>query len=117
MKLWLDQMLPRRLCDPIAEWTGCQVWHVGTEYPEDEHIFEAARSAGAVVVTKDSDFISLVERMGSPPQLIWLRCGNCSNPELERILKATLPTALELLEKGEPIIEITGAARLTRAAE
>ena len=113
MKLWLDQMLPRRLCDPIAEWTDREVWHVGTQYPEDEDIFQAARSAGAVVVTKDSDFISLVERLGTPPQLIWLRCGNCSNPELERILKATLPTALEWLDKGEPIVEITGAVRPT----
>ena len=73
-------------------------------------IFQAARAAGAAVVTKDSDFISLIERLGTPPQLIWLRCGNCSNPELERILEATLPTAIELLEKGEPIVEITGAA-------
>ncbi len=110
MKLWLDQMLPRRLCDPIAEWTGCEVSHVGTEYPEDEEIFIAARSAGAAVLTKDSDFVSLIERLGAPPQLVWLRCGNCSNRELERILKATLPTVIDLLREGEPIVEVTGAA-------
>lgn len=111
MKLWLDQMLPQRLCSPIGEWTDCEVWHVGTEYPEDEDIFLAARAADATVLTKDSDFVSLLERLGVPPQLIWLRVGNCSNQELERILKATLPTALELLEKGEPIVEVTGVVR------
>ena len=95
----------------LTDRIGCEVWHVGTEYPEDEDIFLSARSADAVVVTKDSDFISLVERFDPPPQLIWLRCGNPSNRELERILKATLPTALELLEEGEPIVEIAGAAR------
>jgi predicted nuclease of predicted toxin-antitoxin system len=51
VKLWLDQMLPRRLSDPIGEWTGCEVWHVGTEYPEDEDIFLAARAVGAAVLT------------------------------------------------------------------
>ena len=109
MKLWLDQMLPRRLCAPIGEWTGCEVWHVGTEYPEDEDIFHAARTADATVLRKDRDFLSLVERLGAPPPLIWLRVGNCSNQEPERILKATLPTAIELLGKGEPIVEVTGA--------
>lgn len=109
MKFWLDQVLPRRLWAPLSSWTGCEVWHVGTEYPEDEAIFHAARSAGAIVVTKDSDFISLIERLGAPPQLIWLRCGNCSNSELERILSETLPTVLELLEKGEPVVEVTSA--------
>lgn len=58
-----------------------------------------------------------MERLGTPPQLIWLRCGNCSNPELERILTATLPTTLDLLEKGEPIVEITGAARPIKPTE
>jgi predicted nuclease of predicted toxin-antitoxin system len=109
VKLWLDQMLPRRLCAPIGEWTGCEVWHVGTEYREDEDIFHAARAAHATVLTTDSDFVSLLERLGAPPQLIWLRVGNCSNQELERILKATLPTVLEMLAKGEPIVEVTGA--------
>jgi len=109
VKLWLDQMLPRRFCAPIGEWTGCEVWHVGREYPEDEDIFYAARAADATVLTKDSDFVSLVERLGAPPQLIWLRVGNCSNQELARILKATLPTAIELLGKGEPVVEVTEA--------
>lgn len=107
MKLWLDQMLPRRLCIPISEWTGLEAWHVGTQYPEDPDIFRAARAAGAVVITKDSDFVDLIERLGVPPQLVWLRCGNCSNPELERILRSTLPEAVQMLRRGEPVVEIT----------
>jgi predicted nuclease of predicted toxin-antitoxin system len=82
---------------------------VGTIYPEDADIFEAARAAGAVVVSKDNDFLSMVERLGAPPQFLWLRCGNCSNRELERILRATLRDAIALLQRGEPIVEITGA--------
>lgn len=54
------------------------------------------------------DFVSLVERLGTPPQVIWLRCGNRSNQELERILVATLPDAIVLLERGEAVVEVTG---------
>ena len=31
---------------------------------------QAARSASAVVMTKDSDFVSLLERFGPPPQVV-----------------------------------------------
>ena len=117
MKLWLDQMLPRRLCDPFREWTGCEVSHVGTQYLEDADIFKAARAAGAVVVSKDSDLLSMVERVGAPPQFLWRRCGNCSNRELERILKATLGDAIRLLRRGEPIVEITAAFESSGASE
>jgi predicted nuclease of predicted toxin-antitoxin system len=59
-------------------------------------------------MTKDRDFVDLVERYGSPPQVIWLTCGNTSNARLKEILTATLPDALELLRSGERLVEITG---------
>jgi predicted nuclease of predicted toxin-antitoxin system len=59
-------------------------------------------------MTKDRDFVELVERYGSPPQVIWLTCGNTSNARLKEILTATLPDALELLRSGERLVEITG---------
>ncbi len=108
MKLWLDQMLPRRLCERIGKVTGCDTSHVGTGYLDDETIFQAAREARAVLLSKDGDFVTLIERLGPPPQMSWLRCGNRSNQELERILAATLPDAIARLERGEPIVEVTG---------
>jgi predicted nuclease of predicted toxin-antitoxin system len=59
-------------------------------------------------MTKDRDFVELVERYGSPPQVIWLTCGNTSNARLKEILTVTLPDALELLRSGERLVEITG---------
>jgi predicted nuclease of predicted toxin-antitoxin system len=59
-------------------------------------------------MTKDRDFVDFVERYGSPPQVIWLTCGNTSNARLKEILTATLPDALELLRSGERLVEITG---------
>jgi predicted nuclease of predicted toxin-antitoxin system len=59
-------------------------------------------------MTKDSDFVDLVERLGSPPQIIWLTCGNTSNARLREILSETLSRALELLAAGETLVEISG---------
>jgi predicted nuclease of predicted toxin-antitoxin system len=47
----------------------------------DPTIFDAARIADAVVLTKDRDFVDLVRRRGIPPHVIWITCGNTSTHE------------------------------------
>ncbi len=74
---------------------------------EDLEIFNKAKKANAVVMTKDSDFVSLLERFDSPPKIIWLTCGNTSNANLKIILSKTLQDAIDLLESGEKIVEIS----------
>ncbi len=73
---------------------------------EDEEIFLAAKKANAIVMTKDRDFLLLLDRFGTPPPIIWLTCGNTSNVRLKEILVSTLETAIGLLENGEEIVEI-----------
>jgi predicted nuclease of predicted toxin-antitoxin system len=48
----------------------------------DHQIFLRAKQEVAVVLTKDSDFVDLVKRLGTPPQVLWLSCGNTSNARL-----------------------------------
>src|ERR671933_826011 len=72
-------------------------------------IFEAARVANAVIMTKDSDFIDLVCRLGTPPQILWLTCGNVTNRNLQQLLTITFPDALERLRQGEAIVEISSS--------
>jgi predicted nuclease of predicted toxin-antitoxin system len=110
MKLWLDAQLPPAL----ARWIGEQflipaspVRELGLRDALDRAIFEAARQADAVVLTKDGDFARLLTALGPPPRIIWLRCGNTSNVRLREVLLVTLPRALALLESGECLIEIT----------
>ena len=79
---------------------------LGLRDAEDEEIFQTAKAAGAVVLTKDADSRQLLDRFGPPPQVIWLTCGNTSNERLQEVLLATLPAAIELLEAGEPFVEI-----------
>ena len=42
-----------------------------------------------------------------PPRVIWITCGNTSNEHLKKILLKALPSALKLLEAGEPLVEIS----------
>jgi predicted nuclease of predicted toxin-antitoxin system len=57
-------------------------------------------------MTKDRDFIRLLDEHGPPPQVIWLTCGNTSSASLRELLTVTLPKALELLQAGEKMVEI-----------
>ncbi|MBU6229238.1 MAG: DUF5615 family PIN-like protein [Cyanobacteria bacterium REEB459] len=83
---------------------------LGLRDARDIEIFEAARAAAAVIMTKDSDFVDLVCRLGIPPQIIWLTCGNVTNRNLRQLLSSTLPKALEKLREGEIIVEISSSS-------
>ena len=39
---------------------------------------------GFVIVTLDKDFADLALQRGTPPKIIWLRCGNSTVAEVER---------------------------------
>ena len=114
MTLWLDAQLSPRLAQWMAETFGVECVHVrdlGLRHAEDAAVFHQAREAGTgtVVMTKDEDFVDLVERLRVPPQVLWVRCGNMSNARFKSVLLGTLRDAIALLENGEPIVEINQA--------
>jgi predicted nuclease of predicted toxin-antitoxin system len=110
MILWLDAQLSPALARWItAEFAPIQavpVRELGLRDADDREIFAQARSAGAVVVTKDRDFLHLLFEQGPPPQVIWLRVGNSSNQALQAVLLRTLGQALTSLGEGEPWVEV-----------
>ncbi|MEQ8538190.1 MAG: DUF5615 family PIN-like protein [Coleofasciculus sp. D1-CHI-01] len=110
MKIWIDAQLPPTLANWLTETFGLDgsaLRDLGLRDAQDIEIFAAARAENVVLITKDSDFIDLVCRLGSPPQILWLTCGNVTNRNLRQLLRATLPDALEQLRQGEMIVEIT----------
>jgi predicted nuclease of predicted toxin-antitoxin system len=109
MTIWIDAQLSPEIATWVSSNFPVQAFalrDLGLRDATDRQIFAAAQKAGAVVMTKDSDFVELVERYGTPPQVLWLRCGNTSNARLKQILNLTLSQALILLEAGESLIEI-----------
>lgn len=110
MIIWVDAQLSPALAPWITKQFGIEAAsarHLGLVKATDPVIFDAARTNGTVVLTKDSDFVLLLERFGPPPQVLWVRCGNTSNKHMRRVFIETLPGALALLEAGEPLVEIT----------
>lgn len=112
MIIWLDA----QLSPSIARWLtatfsieALAVDDIGLRYAGDREIYLAAREAGAVVMTKDRDFLFLQDVLGPPPQVIWITCGNTSNAYLKGLCESTIPIALRLLDQGEPVVEIGDA--------
>jgi predicted nuclease of predicted toxin-antitoxin system len=109
--IWLDS----HLSPSLATWIGeefsepcVQVRELGLARAPDREIFTAARLEARVFITKDSDFVELVSRLGPPPGIILLTCGNTSTSYVQTLLKGQLAAALQLIAAGEPLVEIGG---------
>lgn len=107
--IWLDA----QLSPALAPWIQSQfhepcvaVRDIGLRDAEDTEIFNQAKAADAIVMTKDRDFVELLHRNGPPPRVIWLTCGNTSNANLKSLLSTHLPSALSLISNSTPLIEI-----------
>jgi predicted nuclease of predicted toxin-antitoxin system len=113
MKIWIDAQLPPTLARWLSEMFDVEATalrELGLRDAQDIEIFNAARAVNAVILTKDSDFVDLACRLGTPPQILWLTCGNVTNRNLQRILMITFPDALEQLRQGEAIVEISSVS-------
>jgi len=110
MILWVDAQLSPALAPWISEHFGLECYSVrrlGLRDSADEEIFRAGREAKAVVMTKDADFVRLLEQYGPPPQVLWITLGNTSNSWIRDVLQRTLPAAVELFKNGEPLVEVS----------
>ena len=109
-EIWIDA----QLSPALAAWINRNyeaieaqsVRAVGLRDAGDEEIYRAARKTEVIVMTKDSDFLSLLDRLGPPPKVIWVTCGNTSNRRMRQILKQTLRPAVDMLEGEEELVEI-----------
>jgi len=111
MIIWIDAQFPPNLATWLAETfqvTAISLRELGLRDAKDIEIFEAANQPNPIIMTKDSDFVDLVCRLGTPPQILWLTCGNVTNRNLKQLLTATFLPAIEQFQQGEIIVEISG---------
>jgi predicted nuclease of predicted toxin-antitoxin system len=110
MIIWLDAHLSPAIALWINErFTNCEAKSLralGLRDANDREIFEAAKKAGAIVMTKDMDFVNLVRNGDTPPPVIWITCGNTSNQRMKKVLESSLMEVLKLIGEGEAIVEI-----------
>lgn len=89
MKLLLDQNISRKLLKKLGDLFPCSshVCLLGLQKASDEKIWNYARDNDFTIVTQDSDFNERGLVYGYPPKVIWLRTGNISTQNIERLLK------------------------------
>jgi predicted nuclease of predicted toxin-antitoxin system len=109
MTIWIDAQLSPALAPFITLTFGIEAFSVaflGLRDAEDEVIFQKAREANVVVMTKDADFLELQFRFGPPPQIIFVRLGNTSNQRMREVLENQFVTIQQFLVQGEALVEI-----------
>jgi predicted nuclease of predicted toxin-antitoxin system len=111
MIIWIDAQLSPFISSWInanfPELDAKALFSMGLQNDNDYDIFRKARKANVIVMSKDYDFIKLIEIHGVPPKLIWITCGNTSNAHLCEILNTSLQQAIDLLNEQENIVEIS----------
>ncbi|MEE8585084.1 MAG: DUF5615 family PIN-like protein [Acidobacteriota bacterium] len=104
MKLLLDQNLSPRLVSKLADVFPAvvHVQAIGLDKASDSAIWQYAQKQNLTIVSKDADFYERLLMHGSPPKIVWIRRGNCSTGQIERLLRHSRPAIenLGLIETG-----------------
>lgn len=105
---WVDAQLPPALARWIEE-HGTAARHVADLElltTPDQRIFTLARKGGHVVITKDEDFVRLLEQQGPPPQIVWVTVGNVRNATLLALFERVWDEVCQQLDANEALVEI-----------
>ncbi len=101
---WLvDTQLPYQLATALKQ-RGHRAVHA-SELPQghitpDEAIIAQADREGAIVVTKDADFIAAYEVKSMPKRLLYVATGNIRNAELILLVMNYLDLLSDALKDG-----------------
>lgn len=108
MRFVIDAQLPPALAEHLAS-AGHEAEHlynIMRGLQTDREIWSYAIETGAVIVSKDEDFVYLVRDNPAGAQVVWIRLGNVTNKALWAALEPLLSEVVEALEAGERLIEI-----------
>lgn len=92
MKLLFDQNLSFKLCRLLDDIFPDSLHErlAGLDGADDSEIWNYAASNGLIIVTLDADFSEIAALTGTPPEVIWLRCGNQKMATVEALLRSHL---------------------------
>ena len=104
MKLLFDEnlspKLPNRLSDLFPN--SQHERDVGMQATNDPIVWDYAKNNDLIIVSKDADMHDLSLVFGNPPKVIWLRLGNCSTLQVEKLLRREFST-IELFYKDKTL--------------
>jgi predicted nuclease of predicted toxin-antitoxin system len=99
LKLLFDQNLSRKLVTRLSDIysNSSHVQFHDLAEKTDTEIWEFAKINDFCIVTQDADFAERSRLYGSPPKVIWLRCGNAPTRDVEELLLSGIDAIQELL--------------------
>ena len=97
MKLLFDENLSDRLVILLEDIfpQSIHVRDVGLKSADDHLVWEYAKTNDLTLVSKDSDMHQRSFLFGAPPKVVWVRLGNCSTAEVEKLLRDNLAAVKE----------------------
>ena len=102
MRLLFDQNLSRKLVKRLADIfpEASHVQFHGLSEKTDTEIWEFAKANDFCIVTQDVDFAERSRLYGSPPKVVWLRCGNAPTRQIEVLIRSGQEAIQELLDNS-----------------
>ncbi len=89
MKLLFDENLSHKLVWLLSDIfpDSLHVREVSLKAADDPVVWEYAKNNELIIVSKDSDMHQRSFVFGYPPKVVWVRLGNCSTSDVERLLR------------------------------
>jgi len=89
MKLLFDENLSHKLVRSLLDLfpDSIHVRDVGLKSANDPLVWEYARDNNLILISKDSDMHQRSFMFGPPPKVVWVRLGNCSTADVERLAR------------------------------
>jgi predicted nuclease of predicted toxin-antitoxin system len=109
MKLLLDANISWKLTKAVAAVFGecSHVDAIGIGVPaQDIDIWAYAKENDYIIVTKDNDFVDLLEVKGYPPKVVLVNTGNNSSKAILEILTSLKDSIQDLYENDFGLLEI-----------
>ena len=108
MKLLFDQNLSFKLCERLSDLFpgSSHVRSVGLAQADDRAVWDYAGANDFTLVSLDSDFAEMAALLGTPPKVIWLRCGNQPTAVAEKLLRDNAAAVATFEQSDAACLEI-----------
>ena len=115
MKILIDANISWKLINVLAPIFGecTHVDLIGLKVPaKDKEIWDHALKNGYIIITKDNDFLDLLEVKGFPPKVVLIKTGNNSTRILADLIIDAKPKIEDLQNNEYGLLEIYGPLKL-----
>ena len=109
MKILLDANISWKLTKTLSPIFGecLHVDNIGITVPaQDVDIWDYAKENEFIIITKDNDFVDLLEVKGYPPKIVLVKTGNNSSRALVQLIINSKKSIQELDENNYGLLEL-----------